>query len=97
MARRVRRVVSRLEEVVHEGQLRYGSRADGPDRVAALLQELIGDRAQETFVVLMLDTRHRVFGSAEVSLGTLSSALVHPRETFGPALRLGAAHHESPK
>ena len=91
MARRVRRVTSRLEAVVQEGPVTYGERADSPERAAQLLQGLIGDRAQETFVVLLLDAKYRVFGYAEVSLGTLSSALVHPRETFGPAVRLGAA------
>ena len=91
MARRVRRVVSRLEDVVHEGRVTYGQRADGPERAARLLEGLIGDRAQEVFVVLLLDGKYRVFGYAEVSLGTLTTTLVHPRETFGPAVRLGAA------
>jgi DNA repair protein RadC len=91
MARRVRRVTSRLEAVIHEGQVTYGQKVDSPVRVAKLLEPLIADRPQEVFVVLMLDGKHRVFGYAEVSLGTLTTTLVHPRETFGPAIRLGAA------
>lgn len=91
MARRVRRVVSRLVDVVHEGQVTYGARVSGPRSVAGILRPLIGDRAQETLVCLLLDGRHRLFGLAEVSVGTLTSSVVHPREVFGPALRLGAA------
>ena len=45
----------------------------------------------EVFTVLMMNGKHRVVGMAEVSRGTLTCALVHPREVFGPALRLSSA------
>jgi DNA repair protein RadC len=56
-------------------------------RFAARLRRL----AQERFVVVLLDGRHRVVGEEVVSQGTLTASLVHPREVFRPALRASAA------
>ena len=47
--------------------------------------------AQERFVVVLLNGRHRVLGEEMVSQGTLTASLVHPREVFRPALRASAA------
>ncbi|MGH7895986.1 MAG: RadC family protein [Candidatus Binatia bacterium] len=46
---------------------------------------------REVFLVLLLDGRNRFQGAVRVSEGTLTSALVHPREVFAPAIRAGAA------
>ncbi len=45
----------------------------------------------ECFYVLYLDTKGRLLHEQEVSRGTLSSSLVHPREVFAPALLRRAA------
>ncbi|OGG59925.1 hypothetical protein A3C89_03215 [Candidatus Kaiserbacteria bacterium RIFCSPHIGHO2_02_FULL_50_50] len=47
---------------------------------------------KEHFVALYLDTQNRVIERIIVSIGTLNSSLVHPREVFEPALKLSAAH-----
>ena len=47
--------------------------------------------AQEAFCVLTLNTKNRVIRRHLISLGTLSSTLVHPREVFRPAITDGAA------
>jgi DNA repair protein RadC len=47
--------------------------------------------AREVFYVLLLDGRNRLRAEVRISEGTLTTALVHPREVFGPAVRLGAA------
>ena len=39
----------------------------------------------------MLTIRHRVLGLHTVSVGCLSSSLVHPREVFKPAILAGSA------
>src|SRR5262245_21332437 len=46
---------------------------------------------REGFWVLLLDGRNRVQGEVQVSEGTLTAALVHPREVFSPALAARAA------
>ncbi len=60
------------------------------DAVRLLAPELRGLEV-ESFRVLVLDVRRRVIGNEEVSRGTLDATLVHPREVFRPALRLGGA------
>ena len=46
---------------------------------------------RERFFVLLLDGRNRYQAEVCVSEGTLTTALVHPREVFAPAIRLAAA------
>ena len=48
--------------------------------------------AQETFFVLLLDTKSKVIGSpVECTRGLLDTSLVHPREVFREAVRQSAA------
>ena len=60
----------------------------GPRQVAALARKLIPNDGREHFGVFLLDTRLRVLYYHEVTIGTINSAYVHPREVFGPALRV---------
>lgn len=62
-----------------------------PSVVARLLTPDLRGLEVETFHVLLLDARHRLKTRILVSRGTLNSSPVHPREVFGPALRMGAA------
>lgn len=70
-----------------------------PERVRlnspALVHRLMAPRLRglpvETLQVLLLDGKHRLRRVVRVSEGTLTSAMVHPREVFAPALREGAA------
>lgn len=39
----------------------------------------------------MLDTKNKVIGTETVSVGSLTSAIVHPREVFQPAILQHAA------
>src|SRR6476659_1230885 len=45
----------------------------------------------ECFVVLLLNTRRRIKGHALVSIGTLDTILVHPREVFRTAIVAAAS------
>jgi DNA repair protein RadC len=64
-----------------------------PQAAALLAQDLLrdADDDKEHFWVVLLDTKNAYLMHTLVSIGTLSSSLVHPREVFGPALREGAA------
>ncbi|CAM4050701.1 DNA repair protein RadC [Paenibacillus alkaliterrae] len=58
------------------------------------IQELIYDLKfydKEHFVAVFLNTKNVVIGQETISIGTLNSALVHPREVFKAAIRRGAA------
>ena len=45
---------------------------------AKLLRQFLGDVPEEHFVLMVLDSRRRVIGISEVSVGTLSASLVIP-------------------
>ncbi len=59
--------------------------------VAQLLRPLVRGLERESFHVFLLDGRHALKRRELVSLGTLSTSLVHPREVFRSAVREGAA------
>lgn len=57
-----------------------------PARIHRCLAHEVRGLAKETFFCLALDSQHRLIRKLRVSEGTLTSALVHPREVFAPAL-----------
>jgi len=61
-----------------------------PDQVEAFLGD-IRELAQEVFVVVSINTKNQAIQRHLVSIGTVSSALVHPRECFRPAILDGAS------
>jgi DNA repair protein RadC len=67
-----------------------GELLNTPEAAAPFLEDM-RDLAQEAFCVLTLNTKNRVIKRHLISLGTLSSTLVHPREVFRPAITDGAA------
>lgn len=46
---------------------------------------------KEHFVAFYLDSRNSLIAREVISVGILNASLVHPREVFEPAIRLGAA------
>lgn len=63
---------------------------DRPEKVAAQVGSLKG-KMKEYFVALYLNARNQLIHQETVSVGTLSSSLVHPREVFSWAVSHGAA------
>jgi len=68
-----------------------GRKMASPEEIADELKDL-QTAAQEQFIVLTFNTKHRLIQRHMVSLGTLNSALVHVREVFRPAFMDAAAH-----
>jgi DNA repair protein RadC len=62
-----------------------------PESSARYLLPRYGARPVETFGLLALDVRHRLKHEAVVSVGCLTSSLVHPREVFKEAVSARAA------
>jgi DNA repair protein RadC len=73
------------------GRLRPGAPIRTPEDVHRHFHPSLRHLAQERFLVLLLDGRHRLLRTEVVSQGTLTASLVHPREVFRPALREAAA------
>lgn len=73
--------------------------ARGPDRAVissptdlhALLEGRLRDLDREHLVAVLLDGKNQVLSAPTISVGTLSSSPVHPREVFKPAIKASAA------
>ncbi|MCL2392058.1 MAG: DNA repair protein RadC [Oscillospiraceae bacterium] len=63
---------------------------DSPERAAEQFS-FIKNRKQEHFVMLTLDGARRLIACRTITVGTLMSSLVHPREVFAPAIEDRAA------
>jgi DNA repair protein RadC len=66
-------------------------RLSTPRHLAAYLLPQYGTCAVEQFGLVMLDTRHRVIRVKIVSVGSLDTTVVHPREVFREAASASAA------
>ena len=60
-------------------------------QVAEILMEEMMYEKREFFMTLNLNSKLQVESKSVISIGSLDSAPVHPREVFGPAIRRGAA------
>ena len=60
-------------------------RIKSPDDVARICAD-IANLAQETFHVLMLNTKNCLINRHVVTIGLADASLVHPREVFRPAI-----------
>lgn len=63
---------------------------DSPEKAVEQLSD-IRDKKQEYFVCLTLDGANRLISKRVVTIGTLTSSLVHPREVFVEAISDRAA------
>ncbi|MEK7597072.1 MAG: DNA repair protein RadC [Patescibacteria group bacterium] len=62
-----------------------------PKDIFPLLKEKVINFHKEYFIVASLDNRNKVINVDTVSVGTLNSSLIHPRETFETAIKNHAA------
>ncbi len=76
---------------VSEEKINYNERItstkEAVDFCKSHFRRLISDGLQEEFHVVTLDTKHRMIGSHQITVGTLDASLVHPRELFRAAIR----------
>ena len=72
-------------------ELQRGDTLNSPQVVRDYLQLLLAGRQQEVFLVLFLDTQHRVIAFEELFHGTLGQTSVYPREVVKRALTHNAA------
>ncbi len=63
---------------------------DSPEKAVEQLAD-IRDKKQEYFVCLTLDGANRLIAKRVITIGTLTSSLVHPREVFADAVTDRAA------
>ncbi len=62
-----------------------------PDDVVGLVMDNMRHLDREHFCALLLNTKNQVLSLETISIGTLSSSMVHPRELFKAAIKKSAA------
>lgn len=62
-----------------------------PQDVSAMLMEDMRYLKREYFKIILLDTKNNVLGIRDISIGSLSSSIVHPREVFKEAINASSA------
>lgn len=87
---------ARIKAAVELGQrlaAAAGSRRTirSPGDAASLLMENMRSLDKEHFKIILLNTKNHVLGVELISVGSLNSSIVHPREIFKSAIRRSAA------
>jgi DNA repair protein RadC len=77
----------RLEGAPREGKAAIKS----PEDVVGVVGSTLKGKKKEHFLALLLDTRNRLIRTSTVSMGSLDSSVVHPREVFKEAISASAA------
>ena len=77
-----RRIISGGREFTH---------VSTPESVWKLLLPETAGLQKEEFRVLVLNSKNRILKKAVISVGTVSEAIVHPREVFRDAIREGGS------
>lgn len=79
-------------ELVREGSLSVpDKKLSSPTAVYALAKDLVGGLDREAFYIITLNQKNNVIGVNLVSMGSLSAAIVHPREVYKMAVLQNAA------
>lgn len=81
----------RLVTVVQDARVAEGVAIKTPHTASRQVREMLAGKDREHFVALHLDGRHRVVSAEVVSVGTLTTSLVHPREVFKGAMLANSA------
>ena len=61
-----------------------------PSDIAGYYMEKLKDLKKEYFIAVFLDSKNKVIKDEVISIGTLNSSLVHPREVFKEAIKNSA-------
>lgn len=77
--------------LVRERSHLLDTKITGTDAAITLAIKELGNSPCEQFVTFVLDTKNKVIGQMTITVGTLDSSLVHPREVFRPAILLNGA------
>ncbi len=62
-----------------------------PDDVVSVVRSRLRGKKKEHFLALLLDTRSQLIKVSEISIGSLDTSIVHPREVFKEAISASAA------
>ncbi len=81
--------LGKREDLEPDGLPPYDIR--NPEAVVKAVGASIKEKAKEHFKLILLNNRNRIICTSTVSVGTLNTSLVHPREVFKDAILHSAA------
>lgn len=88
------KIMSLIELSKRYGKLTKGGYNSKPISSAKdvydMLVDEMKDYKQEVFKIILLDTKNKPISVKDISIGTLNSTLVHPREVFKEAIKESA-------
>lgn len=64
-----------------------GKKVNSPQTIADCFMEELRHKREECFVVIFLDAKCKILGNEVVSRGSLTAAIVHPREVYKLAVQ----------
>jgi len=77
----------RYNKLIRNG---YTKTIKSAEDVFNIFHNKLANEKKEHFIVLYLDTRNSIIKEETISIGTLDSALIHPREVFKNAIKESA-------
>ena len=81
------------KRLISDRQVKAAARpklGDSAEVAELLMKEMMYEK-RELFMTINLNTKLQIESKSVISIGSVDSAPVHPREVFGPAVRRGAA------
>jgi DNA repair protein RadC len=79
-------------KMVKECSLKYlAEKIPGSSAAAEIAKKFLADADREHFIAMYLDTRNTITAIHTISIGTVDSSLIHPREVFKGALLSNAS------
>ncbi len=81
-------------KMVHEDSVPYAkTHIFSPENIASFAWDAmkLHEEPEENFVIVCLNTKNRIVGVHIISIGSLNSSIVHPREIFKAAMLNNAA------
>ncbi|HAY33277.1 MAG TPA: hypothetical protein DCY06_04005 [Bacteroidetes bacterium] len=91
IAKKIIKELRENENTIRENKKKYNA-VTNPEELFKILISKVSNFSKEHFYVISLDSRNNFIGLDEISVGTLTASLVHPRETFESAIKRHAAH-----
>ena len=83
--------LSELAKRLSKAEAQSGLNFSAPETIAQYYMEDMRHRKKEALKLLLLNMKTKLIGESELSLGTINTTLVSPREVFAEDLRRNAA------
>lgn len=80
-----------LAKRLADSKMEYQGVVNSPRDAAQMVLRELSLEDKEHFMIIMLNTKHRVIAEKVISIGHLHASLVHPREMFKEAIKRSSA------